>query len=482
MRKFSLLASLGLVGCTVGTPATYTSPGAPEAETVAPSEEATPTSPSIVGSKATGVREPNTSASVRWARAYGAGELDLARSIARTASGVVVAGMVGPGANIGCGTRSGSSYAAFVASYTSSGDCSWATYFEGDDFVSASGIGIDAQGSILVAGTFYGSLTMGGTVYPSAGGADGFAAKLTANGSVQWARRFGGTSEEYVYSAALNGARFAIGGAFYDTTSFGSWQKTSNGDADAFLAELTDQGEPASLRAFGGSGWDSVDALAAGPAGKLVAGGTFADEVDFGGGAIVSRGGQDGYLATFETTIDGPVSYRSIGGTASDAVHAIAVDANGQIHVAGYFHGSADFGGQAAVTGTGTYSGFLASYDATLGFARTITFDGAGRVIPSSIAIDGAGMIAVGGYFSGTTSLGTAKGESDGFITTLTETGSIKWTKQFGASGSTQTHAVAFAPNGDVVGAGAFDGTIPLLAGEGAAAGEMDGLVFALAR
>jgi hypothetical protein len=416
---------------------------------------------------------------MRWSRAHGASAFDLAQAVTKTSTGVIVAGMVGPGATAGCGTRSGSGTAAFVASYTSDGDCSWATYFEGDEDVGAGAVAVDASGNAYVAGTFSGTISIGGTPHTSVGGYDGFAAKLAANGDVTWGRSFGGTSDEYVYTATFANDRFAIGGAFYDTMVFGSHEKTNAGDADAFIAELSAAGDFSALRGFGGDGWDSVDTLGATPSGDLVAGGTFAGTVDFGGGEVTSSGDQDGFIAVFSSA-SAPVHFRRIGGEGSDAVKGVAVDASGSVHVAGYFQGQCDLGGEMTSACTGNYSAFAGTYASNLDLTSATTFDGSGRIIPASIAIDGDGTVAMSGHFSGTSTFGTSSGTNDAFVAVFESSGAIRWTKRLGASGSTEAYAIGFAANGDVVGAGAFDGSVTLPGGDSTAAGETDCLVFAL--
>ena len=421
------------------------------------------------------------SAVLRWSHAHGSGAYDVARAIAKTDNGVVVAGMLGPSATVGCGTRYGAGYASFVAAYASDGTCTWATYFESDEDASPAAISIDATGAVYVAGTFSGSLTFGNTTLTSAGGFDAFAAKLGSDGSIVWSQRFGGTSDEYVYSATFAGNRYAIGGAFYDTIQLSSFQKTSAGDADAFIAELGSNGAPLALRSFGADGWDSVDALGGTASGDLVAGGTFDSTVDFGGGPIVSAGGQDGYVAIFSSAA-APTHFRRIGGVGSDAIHGVAVDGSGNIYVTGYFQGSVDVGRGSAESANGAYASFIATYDGSFAFVRATTLDGPGAnstVISSSIAVNAAGTVAVGGYFRGAASFATASGTSDAFVAVLQSDGAFRWTKRLGNTGATEAYAIGFAANGDIVAGGAYDGSVTLDS-EKTAAGETDSMFFAL--
>src|SRR6185295_17239609 len=113
--------------------------------------------------------------------------------------------------------------------------------------------------------------------------------------------------------------------------------------------------------------------------------------------------------------------------------HGVAVDALGKIHVAGYFQGEADLGGEGGPeSGSASYTAFVGSYATNLDLVHVATFDGDGRVIPASIAVDANGTIAVSGHFSGTTGIGTSAGTSDAFVAVFENDGTLRWTKQFG--------------------------------------------------
>ena len=73
----------------------------------------------------------------------------------------------------------------------------------------------DAAGNLLVAGTFSGTLTLGGTTLVSAGGPDVFVAKWnTGTGTYAWARRGGSARPDDVYGLAVSGGNiYEIGRA-----------------------------------------------------------------------------------------------------------------------------------------------------------------------------------------------------------------------------------------------------------------------------
>lgn len=85
------------------------------------------------------------------------------------------------------------------------------------------------------------------------------------------------------------------------------------------------------------------------------------------------------------------------------------------------------------------------------------------------------------GFFGGPADLGfgevTSVGRYDGFLLKKTAEGTPVWVKTFGQTGSTRIRSVAVAPNGDVVIAGYFDGSVDFGLGLRSAQALDDGFV-----
>lgn len=69
-------------------------------------------------------------------------------------------------------------------------------------------VATDSSGNMIVAGTFSGSITLGGgaAALTSAGASDVFVVKLSPTGAVLWSVRLGGTGTETAASVAVDGA------------------------------------------------------------------------------------------------------------------------------------------------------------------------------------------------------------------------------------------------------------------------------------
>jgi len=152
------------------------------------------------------------------------------------------------------------------------------------------------------------------------------------------------------------------------------------------------------------------------------------------------------------------------GATGSDLGQAVAVDGSGNVVVAGYFTGTADFGG-GPVAAIGSYDLFVAKYTASGAYVWARHFGGTGLVVGQGVAVDAAGNVAVTGYFTGTADFGggpaTSAGSYDIFVAKLAAAdGAPLWSKRFGSANDDIGYAVAVDGGGNLLVTGYFRGTV----------------------
>ena len=416
---------------------------------------------------------------------HGSASDDTAMAVARDASSnVVTVGRLGASGDVGCGWHASTNGGTYVMKTTPTGACAWAVYFDGDGFVSPSAVTVAPDGSIFVAGSFEGTATFD-VPQTSAGGLDGFIVKLASDGRITWARTFGSAEDDYPYAVATSGSTVAVGGAFYGTITLGGtagtrW--TSNGDADAFVAIFSSSdGGLNTSRAFGGPGWDAVNALTFDEgAVHLVAAGTHAGGLDLGLGTVASAGGQDGFVATYDSSLVA-TGVRSFGGAGDDAAHGVVVDATSRIVIAGYFTNAAAIGAPSPLSGTGQYTAFWAAYNGSLAFATAATLDADGASVAEALTLGPTGDIVIGGQFTGTTAPGplqmSAGGRRTGFVASFSPSGTATWTTPISGSADTEVLGmVAASPS--VVAVGSSNGT--LMGSTAPYAGGSDAVVMTL--
>ncbi|MBK8822372.1 MAG: hypothetical protein IPN58_07090 [Anaerolineales bacterium] len=139
-------------------------------------------------------------------------------------------------------------------------------------------------------------------------------------------------------------------GLFQDTVDFdpgaGVTDLVSIGFQDTFISKLDSNGDYVWAKSMGGINLDSGVDIALDSYGNVYTMGVFMDTVDFDPGAgttnLISAGNKDTFLSKLDSHGD-YIWAKSIGGTDLDYGTSIALDVSGNIHMAGYFYGTADF-------------------------------------------------------------------------------------------------------------------------------------------
>lgn len=195
-----------------------------------------------------------------------------------------------------------------------------------------------------------------------------------------------------------------------------------------------------------------------------------------------------GCRGSFEPDVTGPVTpppppvavpnipFR-VGAFGPDYATGVVVDGFNSALVVGYFQGSVDFDpGTSAVvrSSIGPADGAVAKYRDDGSLAWVTNFGGTGADLPSDIALtaDG-GVVVTGTITSGTLCSGrpvTIVGARDAFLMKLAASGTCIWAIAIGGTSDVDEGRDVFVePNGDILVAGAFAGTVDFDQGAGAA-------------
>jgi chitodextrinase len=323
----------------------------------------------------------------------------------------------------------------------STGAFLWAKQMGGTvlaDSVVPYGVAADSSGNSYVTGVFYGRVNFGTGALTSAGRGDMFIAKYSAAGVPQWVHHFGDASDQFGTAIAVDtSGNVYVTGYFYGLVDFGGGRLTSNG-YDIVLAKYTTNGAHVWSKVLGGSSSDMGQAIAVDASGNVVVAGQFGGTADFGGGPLTSAGGFDGFLAKY-TTNGAFVWERRVGGTSLDTVTGLGVDSSGNPTIVGYFQGTSNFGG-ANLTSAGSGDIFIARYTAAGAHQWSARYGDAADQRAYGAAVDAAGNVAITGYFTGSISFGgstfTNVGGADIFVAKLSATGAHIWSRAIGASGT----------------------------------------------
>jgi hypothetical protein len=263
------------------------------------------------------------------------------------------------------------------------------------------------------------TVNFGGGGLLSAGATDVFLVKLTSTGGHVWSKKFGDGLDDTGVAVATDASdNVIVTGYFNGTITFGVSPLTSAGSTDVFLAKFTSAGTHAWSRRFGNINPDRGGSLAVAPNGDVVVGGEFQGSVTFGGGALTSVGGMDGFVARYNSS--GTYLWsRAFGAAGDDAVSGLATDANGATIVTGSVSGDADLGG-GSLRNAGSFDVVLATFAADGAYLWSELLGGTQSEKGYGVAIDSSGRLVLTGFFTGTATFGgkplSSAGDTDIFI------------------------------------------------------------------
>ncbi len=336
-----------------------------------------------------------------------------------------------------------------------------ATRIGGPGTDSARVVATDAAGNVLIAGQFFATVGVGPSTFSSLGGYDVFVAKLDAAGNFLWARQIGGSSMQIARAIATDGAgNVILAGEFQGTIDLGSGPLVCVGSTDSFLAKYDPSGNLIWAQRGGGSGTTTVAGLAIDAAGNLHLAGTFEGTAQFGAHNLVSAGGSDTFVAKFDPAGQSVWATRG-GGSLSESCTGVAVDAAGAAVITGGFVGTATFGAT-PLTSAGLRDIFVARYDTSGNTLWAVRFGGSDVEEGSAVQITADGKIWVAGFFSGGVSFGswplTSMGSYDGFLAWLDGNGAVVLAHRFGGAGLDRVWSLALDPDDHPLLAGFFVG------------------------
>ena len=291
----------------------------------------------------------------------------------------------------------------FVAKLTDDGAVTWARALGGPDFENGVAIATDAGGDVYVTGGFVNTTDIGGTSLTSVGSGDLFLARLTGEGAVTWAVRAGGTGSDLALGlAAAPDGSTALAGRFEETATFDTASVTSTGASDAFVARYNADGTVAWVASGGNPvNNDYAYGVAFTSNGDIVAAGDFSNTATFGSTERTSNGDADGFVARYGT--EGALVWiRQIGGDEYDTAGKLAVGDGDVITVIGSFNGSITLD-TTTLTSAGRADVFFVRYDGdgTEGWAARGGGPGTAGFSERAggIAAVGSGVVATGAFY-----------------------------------------------------------------------------------
>ena len=291
---------------------------------------------------------------------------------------------------------------AFAAKLGGDGSLIWNTFLGGEGSDDGNAIAVDGSGNVYVAGDS--NISWGSPVQTKG---TIFAAKLSASdGSLTWNTFLGSYQDNNGCAIAVDGSgNVYVAGSSYPgwgspVRAFTTWLWLT----DAFAAKLSSDGSLVWNTFLGGKGFDKGNAIAVDGSGNVYVVGS--SDFTWGypkRGFTQSIHNGDAYEDAFAAKLgsDGSLVWNTfLGGDGIDTGNSIAMDGNGNVHVAG--SSSATWGCRGGADCTvRAYTAGQDAFAAQLGSDGILAWDtflgGSGSDTGNSIAMDGSGNIYLAG-------------------------------------------------------------------------------------
>lgn len=314
-----------------------------------------------------------------------------------------------------------------------------------------------------------------------------FSAKIFSQ-QTTWGFNLGASSADYAQGTHIDLAgNVYTTGEFRGTVDFdpspATALRTSNGNADGFVAKYSTSGQFILCITFGGSNIDRIHAVTTDAAGNIYITGFFrGSNVDFDPSPAIAllssngdNGGDPGYggdIFVAKYTSTGQYIWAfNVGGTLLGDT-GISIKSDGSdVYVGGYFHEAIDFDPSPSIAtlNSNTGTGFLAKYTSNGQYQWALNF-GLGNNDNSvfDIAVDASDNVYMTGYFQGTnidfdpspaTYYLSSNGFYEAYVAKYTSAGQIVFAFKIGGSGADVSRGIALDNASNIYIIGDFNGS-----------------------
>jgi hypothetical protein len=328
----------------------------------------------------------------------------------------------------------------------------WATYYGGTVADYGYSCAVDASDNIYLAGytTSSTNIASGGHQNTIGGSFDAFLVKFNSAGTRQWATYYGGTGFDQSTPCAVDGSgNVYLAGYTSSTTNIasGGHQNTIGGGGDdAFLVKFNSAGTRQWATYYGGTGGDGSYSCAIDASDNVYLAGFTRSTTNIAAGGhqnTIGGGGDDAFLVKFNSA--GTRQWATYyGGTGSDASNSCAVDASGNVYLAGYTESTTNIaaGGHQDTYGSGLRDAFLVKFNSAGTRQWATYYGGTGTDYGYSCAVDGSDNVYLAGFTPSTTNIAsgghqdTIVGGDDAFLVKFNSAGTRQWATYYGGTGT----------------------------------------------
>lgn len=305
----------------------------------------------------------------------------------------------------------------FLMKYDNQGNVQWVKQEGGSagQYHLPTSVTTDNAGNIYICGYFNSTITFSGITLNALGNRDGFFAKYTSAGVIQWAKQFGGTgANDDAYGIATDGSAYVfVTGDFQKTTTFdGATNVTASGGTghwDAFIAKYAiANGALQWVKPITATSTETTfsipNDIKADASGNTYVTGTFSLQVNFGGTTLTANGLNALFVATYNNA--GTLQWVKQAG-APDGNHlvnsyGVGIDASKNVYIAVLMYGTMNFDGTNVVPVNSAGDMLVAKYSNTgvvQWIKHTASTQSGNQSTSKGIDADASGNVYVVGLF-----------------------------------------------------------------------------------
>ncbi|MCC6154931.1 MAG: SBBP repeat-containing protein [Candidatus Hydrogenedentes bacterium] len=366
----------------------------------------------------------------------------------------------------------------FVCKFDSDGGLVWAKQFGGNANDFMHGLAVDADGNVYTTGDFSGTADFdpgAGTLnFTPLGSVEAFISKLDTNGNLVWARQFEATDSVQGYGIAVDkNQNVYTTGSFTESADFdpgiSDMVLTAVAQTDAFATKLDASGNYVWAQRFGGDLDEFGVGIAVDSGGRAYLTGSFDDDISIPTAlseiVLTTSDEEETYVAKLDKAGNALWAKR-LGGLESQIPQAIALDAQRNVYVAGFYDATMDADPGAGVANLGNIGGtdgFVVKLSTAGDYVWGNAVQGTDDETCQAIVADSSGNAHVTGKFTGLTDfsyglddyiLQTGNGVEDAFVLKLSGVPRLAVLSPNGGESWRlgETHEIAWDPAGVIGG------------------------------
>ena len=304
------------------------------------------------------------------------------------------------------GNTNSGSYDIFLVKYNSSGTKQWTKQLGTSSGDYGRGVTVDSSNNIYVTGYTQGGLD-GNT---SSGSRDIFLVKYYDNGTKQWTKQLGTSSDDYGYGVTVDSSDNLYVTGY---TSGGLDGNTSSGDKDLFLVKYNSSGTKQWTKQLGTSSTDRGFGVTVDSSNNIYVTGYTQGGLD----GNTNSGSYDIFLVKYNSS--GTKQWtKQLGTSSSEGGVGVTVDSSDNIYVTGYTNGGLD-----GNTSSGGYDLILVKYNSSGTKQWTQQLGTSSNEWGEGVTVDSSDNLSVTGYTSGGLDGNTSSGGNDIFLVKYNSSG-----------------------------------------------------------